>query len=314
MIESPAGSEIAGIVADQADRMTEEIVALAQALIRFDSVNQPPWGNEGPCQTFVAECLRDLGATVEQFTPDEVPGLDADPAYLRGRDYTNRPNVVGMLDGSGGGRSLHLAAHADVVPIGDRTQWTVEPFGALIKDGKIYGRGAVDDRDGLTGLLAAPRVIQRAGLRFHGDLILSSYVDEEFAGGNGLLAIVRKGYRGEAAINCDGVGFVMGVANTGGGPFRVLIQSQAEAAQLTPSMRQVLAACREHLARSERSVAEVLAPSPLSCRLTVDLQAIPDRAEGLVRGAPTVELAEPWSGLRPERLCYDPAGPGPRSI
>ena len=252
MIKSAQGEGLAQLVADQVDRMTDEIVALAQSLIRFDSVNEPPWGREGPVQAFVAEQLRGLGCAVDQFRPDEVPGIDDDPAYLRGRDYTDRPNVVGVLPGLGGGPSLHLAAHADVVPIGDRAQWTVEPFGASIKDGKIYGRGAVDDRDGLAGMLAAVRVIQRAGFHLRGDLILSSYVDEEFAGGNGLLAIVRKGYCGQAAINCDGVGFVMGVANTGGGPFRVLIQSQAEAAQPTPGMQRVLAACRLSLEQLSR--------------------------------------------------------------
>jgi acetylornithine deacetylase len=237
---------------DQVDQMTDEIVTLAQTLIRFDSVNQPPWGKEGPCQAFVAERLRALGCTVDAFRPDDVPGLESDPAYLRGRDYTDRPNVAGLLAGAGGGHSLHLTAHADVVPIGDPAQWTVAPFGAEIKGGKIYGRGAVDDRDGQTGMLAAAWAIQRAGFRLRGDLILSSYVDEEFAGGNGLLAIVRKGYRGEAAINCDGVGFVLGVANTGGGPFRVLIQSQEDAAHVTPGMRRVQAACRDALADLSR--------------------------------------------------------------
>jgi acetylornithine deacetylase len=239
-------------VSDQIDRMKPEIVALAQTLIRFDSVNQPPWGNEGPCQAFVAGQLRGLGFQVDAFRPDEVPNIEYDAAYLRGRDYTNRPNVVGTRAGVGGGRSLHLAAHADVVPIGDRARWTVEPFGALVRDGKIYGRGAVDDRDGLTGMLAAVSAIDQAGLRLRGDLILSSYVDEEFAGGNGLLAIVRKGYRGDAAINCDGIGFFMGVANTGGGPFRVLIQSRVEASHPTPGMRRVEAACRDALAQLSR--------------------------------------------------------------
>ena len=237
---------------DQVDRMAEEIVALAQTLIRFDSVNEPPWGKEGPCQAFVAERLRALGCAVETFRPDDVPGIESDPAYLRGRDYTDRPNVAGRLSGAGGGRSLHLTAHADVVPVGDLALWTMAPFGAEINGGKIYGRGAVDDRDGLTGLLAATNAIQQAGFRLRGDLILSSYVDEEFAGGNGLLAIVRKGYRGEAAINCDGVGFVLGVANTGGGPFRLLIQSREDAAHVTPGMRQVQAACREALADLSR--------------------------------------------------------------
>lgn len=247
-----AGEAYAQHIFDQVDRMNGEIVALAQALIRFDSVNQPPWGKEGPCQAFVADRLRALGCDVDSFRPDEVPGIENDPAFLPGRDYTDRPDVVGVLAGAGGGRSLHLAAHADVVPIGDPAAWTVPPFGALIKDGKIFGRGAVDDRDGLTGMLAATLVPQRAGLRLRGDLTLSSYVDEEFAGGNGLLAIVRKGYRGEAAINCDGIGFVMGVANTGGGPFRVLIQSQVDAAHPTPGMRRVKAACQDALADLSR--------------------------------------------------------------
>lgn len=96
-------------------------------------------------------------------------------------------------------------------------------------------------------MLAALQVIQKAGYHLRGDLILSSYVDKEFAGGNGLLAVVRKGYLGDAAINCDGVGFLLWAANTGGGPFRVLIQSRVEAARPTQSMRRVRAACKEAL-------------------------------------------------------------------
>lgn len=244
---------IAQRVLDQVERMSGEIVALAQTLIRFDSRNEPPWGREGPCQAFVAEYMRDLGLEVDTFTPDEVSGLSAHPAYLPGRDYTDRPNVVGTRPGAGGGRSLHLAAHADVVPLGDLARWTVEPFGAEIRGGKIYGRGAVDDKDGLTALLAATRAVRQAGLRLRGDFILSSYVDEEFAGGNGLLAIVEKGYRGDAAVNCDGVACELWVANTGGGPFRVLIQSRAEAAHPTPAMQRVLAACRDSLAELGRT-------------------------------------------------------------
>ncbi len=234
-------------VLGQVNEMEAEIVALAQALIRFDSVNEPPWGREGPCQAFIADYMRGLGLTVATFTPDEVPGLADHPAYLPGRDYTDRPNVVGTRAGLGGGRSLHLAAHADVVPVGDLTRWTVAPFGAEIRAGYLYGRGAVDDKDGLASLLTATLALQRAGFRLRGDLILSSYVDEEFAGGNGLLAIVEKGFRGDAAINCDGLAFELWVANTGGGPFRVLIQSRVEAAHPTPSMRRVLAACRTAL-------------------------------------------------------------------
>jgi acetylornithine deacetylase len=140
-----------------------------------------------------------------------------------------------------------MAAHVDVVPIEQPERWKVDPFAADIIDGQIWGRGAVDDKDGLTGMLAALEALQRAGIRLRGDLILSSYVDEEFAGGNGLLGIVRKGYLGDAAINCDGSGFWRWVANTGGGPFRVLIQSRVEASHPTRAMRRLQSACLEAL-------------------------------------------------------------------
>lgn len=245
------------------DDLRDAIIRLSQTLIRFDSVNQPPWGNEGPCQAFVAGQLRELGLQVDTFTPDEVPGIQDDPAYLPGRDYTDRPNVVGVLKGSGGGRSLHLTAHADVVPIGERSDWTVEPFGGEIIDGKIYGRGAIDDKDGLSGILGALYALRRAGIRLRGDLIVSSSVDEEFAGSNGLLAMVRKGYLGDAAINCDGLQFLLWTANTGGGPFRVLIQSRADAPQPTPSMCRVRAACRDALAALSREWRARYWPHPL---------------------------------------------------
>jgi acetylornithine deacetylase len=238
------------------DEMRDEIIQLERSLVRFDSVNQPPWGREGPCQAFIAERMQQLGLQVDTFTPDEVRGIKQDPAYLHGRDYTERPNVVGTLPGKGGGRSLHLAAHADVVPIEKPEAWTVGPFSAEILEGKIYGRGSVDDKDGLTGMLAATEAIQKAGYQLLGDLILSSYVDEEFAGGNGLLAVIRKGYRGDAAINCDGVGFLLWVANTGGGPFRVLVKSCIEASHPTPSMHRLQVAYKRALTElSERWLA-----------------------------------------------------------
>jgi len=252
-----------GRALDAVDALRDEIIGLSQTLVRFDSVNQPPWGNEGPCQAFVAGQLRELGLQVETFTPDEVPGIQDDPAYLPGRDYTHRPNVVGVLKGRGGGRSLHLAAHADVVPIGDRSEWTVEPFGGQIIDGKIYGRGAIDDKDGLSGILGALHALRRAGIRLQGDLIVSSSVDEEFAGGNGLLAVVRRGYLGDAAINCDGLQFLLWTANTGGGPFRILIQSRVDAPQPTPSMRRVQAACRDALTDLSREWRARYWPHPL---------------------------------------------------
>jgi acetylornithine deacetylase len=239
-------------VLDRVEEQRDAIIELQQDLVRFDSVNMPPWGKEGPCQAFVAKRMRSLGLDVDIFAPDSLPGIQQHPAWLHGRDYSDRPNVVGTLTGSGGGPSLHLSAHADVVPIGDRSQWITDPFGGQIIDGKIYGRGALDDKDGIAAMLAALEVIRRSGYRLRGDLILSSYTDEEFGGGNGLLAVVQKGYRGDAAINCDGVGYKLWVANTGGGPFRVLVQGSVQSSHPTASMWRVQATCKYALTELSR--------------------------------------------------------------
>jgi len=74
-----------------------EVIGLAQSLIRFPSENKPPRGDEKDCQMFVADFLRDIGCQVDVFQPEEVEGLTDHPAYWPGRDYAERPNVVGVL-------------------------------------------------------------------------------------------------------------------------------------------------------------------------------------------------------------------------
>lgn len=246
--------QVAGRVLARIDGIRDEVIELSRSLIRFDSVNRPPWGNEGPCQAFITHRMEEMGLEVDVFRPDEVSGIEDDPAYLHGRDYTDRPNVVGVLRGGGNGPSLHLSAHVDVMPIEQPDRWIVDPFAAAVIDGRIVGRGACDDKDGLTAILMAVEAVRRSGLQLRGDVILSSYVDEEYAGGNGLLSIVRKGYRGDAAVNCDGLGYSLWVANTGGGPFRVMIQSRIDAPLPTDAMRRVQQACLRKLAELSREL------------------------------------------------------------
>ena len=73
-------------------------------------------------------------------------GMDVDVRCRR----EHRPNVVGRLRGTGGGRDLLFNGHMDTVPIGDRRKWTVDPYGGEIHDGKVFGRGATDCKTGLT--------------------------------------------------------------------------------------------------------------------------------------------------------------------
>ena len=90
------------------DAHRSDVVGMAQSLVRIPSENKQPHGSEKACQMFVAETMRDLGCRVDVFTPLEVAGLTEHPAYWPGHDYTDRPNVVGVLSaqpaGPGGRR------------------------------------------------------------------------------------------------------------------------------------------------------------------------------------------------------------------
>lgn len=74
----------------------QRIVSFEQSLIRIPSTNHPPTGDEQECALFIADKLKKMGLTVDIFTPDEVTGLREHIGYCPGRDYANRPNVVGV--------------------------------------------------------------------------------------------------------------------------------------------------------------------------------------------------------------------------
>ena len=101
-------------------------------------------------------------------------------------NYRNRPNLVAVLRGTGGGRSLILNGHIDTVTVEPREQWTRDPVGAAIEDGRMYGRGTSDMKGGLMGAVMALTYLREAGVRLPGDVIFECVVNEEHAG-NGTL-------------------------------------------------------------------------------------------------------------------------------
>ncbi|HEX5993062.1 MAG TPA: ArgE/DapE family deacylase [Thermomicrobiales bacterium] len=182
----------------------EETVALLQELVRVPSVNPYFTGTHGPSregdvQDILADRLVRLGAQLDRWEPDagDLAGYTGGPGYYPNRDFGGRPNLVATLTGSGGGRSLLLLGHVDVVSAG--AGWTVNPFGADRRDGVVYGRGTADMKAGLTAAVAALEVLRAAGVGLRGDVIFASVVDEE-AGGMGTLALVDRGYRADGAI------------------------------------------------------------------------------------------------------------------
>jgi acetylornithine deacetylase/succinyl-diaminopimelate desuccinylase family protein len=159
---------------------------LTQRLVRIPSVNpkfirDADQNKESAVQDLVEAELKSIGMSVDRW--DVFP---------------DRPNVIGQLAGSEE-HSLLLCGHIDVVPVGERSTWTVDPFGGEIKNGKLYGRGAVDMKSGVAAATAAIRGIRKAGVELKGRVAMHSVVDEE-AGGFGAIDAVKKGYLAEAAI------------------------------------------------------------------------------------------------------------------
>lgn len=138
-----------------------EVVDLTAALIRLNTTNPP--GNETPASELLAEVLE--GA---RFEVARVPYHDGE----------NRSHAVARLRGTGERPGLLFSGHVDVVPTGG-VAWTVDPFGAEIRDGKLYGRGSCDMKGGVAALVAAACAIGRSGATLKGDLVVAITADEE---------------------------------------------------------------------------------------------------------------------------------------
>ena len=146
-------------VAMSASPLRDEVVDLARALIRIDTSNPP--GNETPAAELVAEHLGAAGVECELVGPDP-----------------ERLNLVARLAGSGRGPSLMLLGHTDVVPAPPEG-WTVPPFEAAVRDGRLIGRGASDMKNELAARAVALAALARSGVRPAGDVVLVAEADEE---------------------------------------------------------------------------------------------------------------------------------------
>lgn len=224
---SSLGSDVLGRVAAAVDAHRPRILEVFRDLVRIPSETHPPKGDEGPAQRYVEARMRELGLEVDVFEPWSVPGIEDHPGWWPGLDYTDRPNVVGRWRGVGGGRSLILNGHIDVVPAGDRSLWTHDPYGAELVDGRFYGRGASDQKQGITAMLMAVAILQDARLRPRGDVIVESVVNEELGGYNGTVACCARGYTADAAVVTEASGLDVAAAAKGGQTYRMRVPGLA---------------------------------------------------------------------------------------
>jgi succinyl-diaminopimelate desuccinylase len=166
----------------EVERARDEIVDFASGLIRIPTVN-PPGEGYRECARFLGERLARFGCHVEY--PEAADHPDHSERYPR-------LNVVGILRGSEPRPLVHLNGHVDVVPPGDG--WSVDPFGGLVREGKIYGRGASDMKAGIAAAVYAVEAIRRAGVSLRGTVEVSGTVDEESGGFAGVAFICERGW------------------------------------------------------------------------------------------------------------------------
>ncbi|MEM3129715.1 MAG: M20/M25/M40 family metallo-hydrolase, partial [Nitrososphaerota archaeon] len=199
----------------------KEIINFAQKLVRIPSIT----GEEGEIQKFIAEKLSNLGLELDVFEID-IEELSKHPFFIPLEEYResykNRPNVVGILKGRGNGKSLILMGHVDTVPVENRLLWKHDPFGGEIENGKLYGRGALDQKGGVTAQIMALESIIEAGISLKGSVIIENTIEEE-AGGNGALACAVKGYTADAGIYTEPSGYMIGISNRGAQFFRIIV-------------------------------------------------------------------------------------------
>lgn len=195
---SPEGSPDPGL--DSVERRVVETIdvdGLVEAACRLLRV--PSWdGNETPAQDVMAGLMDEVGLGLDRW-PIDLPRVQAHPECSWEIERDDAVGLVGTLEGRGGGRSLALNGHVDVVPPGDADLWTHPPFAGHVQDGRLYGRGSLDMKGPLAAGLYAMKAIRDAGVTLLGSVHLQSVIGEE-DGGIGTLATILRGHRADGAI------------------------------------------------------------------------------------------------------------------
>jgi acetylornithine deacetylase len=181
------------------DRHEDELIETVAELVRRPS----PLGAEADAQGYVAGHLTQSGLAVEVWDLDEsvktIPN-----AGDSGVPFPGRPNVAVIQKGAGGGRSLIVQGHIDVVSPEPVEAWSYDPWQATIVGDRMYGRGAYDMKSGDALNLMLPRLLRDIGVELRGDVVIQSVIEEECTG-NGALDAARR-HRADAAIITEPTG------------------------------------------------------------------------------------------------------------
>ena len=155
----------------QVDDIHDEIITLEQDLVKIPSVNtgKMPTGNETQVCEYIHKWLKKYDISSEII--ESVPG---------------RGNIIAKLPGKIDENGLLYMSHTDVVPVENAEKWEYPPFSAILKNGRIYGRGASDCKGLLTAQLIALRILKQNNIQLNKNIVLLSAADEEHGGRYGV--------------------------------------------------------------------------------------------------------------------------------
>jgi len=207
------------------------LVAFLRELIATPSLD----AEETPAQRRVAAWMEGAGLATDVW-PIDFDELQRHPDWCWEVDRDEALGVVGWYGekaagraaagrGAGpvvSGRDLLLNGHIDVVPVGDEAAWTTPPWDPAVRDGRVYGRGAVDMKGGLVCALFAAKAIRDAGVPLRGRLSVASVVGEE-DGGTGTLASILRGHTADGAIVVEPTDLRVVTAQAGSLLFRLTV-------------------------------------------------------------------------------------------
>jgi succinyl-diaminopimelate desuccinylase len=170
-----------------------ELVSLSQALIRYPNINPP--AQDQAISHFLAGYLEDLG--MEVSCEDLGQG---------------RVNILAIWEGQTPGPVLLLNGHLDVVAPGQG--WTVDPFAGVVKDGYLYGRGAVDMKSNIAALILAVKTLKNSRIPLKGSIALALVADEE-VGQTGTRTLAQNGFKADFALVAEPTNLIPVTAHKG---------------------------------------------------------------------------------------------------
>jgi succinyl-diaminopimelate desuccinylase len=169
-------------VFNEIDCRVDDLVELTSKLIQFPTLN-PPGAEYGPCAEFIGERLKKKGFAVETVRAHGCPGDS---------DQYPRINVIARYEAKQAGSCIHFNSHIDVVEVG--SGWTVDPFAGLVRDGKVWGRGACDMKGGMAASIIAAECLIDMAPDLAGCIEISGTADEETGGFGGVAYLAEQGY------------------------------------------------------------------------------------------------------------------------